>query len=107
MSSQAISEIVYTQVGSITKIAAYDDYTTYPNSERTDVALWMTTGIGECPHGGYIAPTAQGYDSLVAFALSAYLSKLTVRLQLYDDKIWGGSQRDKLCEIDAITVSID
>jgi hypothetical protein len=94
----ASAATVGTNTGVIEKITAYDDV-----GGQGDVAIWFTTGVTECPNGVYLSPSAPGFNSMTSFALSAYMAGKSVRFQVYNDRLWPGTN-PPLCEVDAISL---
>lgn len=93
-SGASLADIVKTAVGKIDSIAAYDDY------DNGDVLIWANTTVKECPNGLYLNPEAPGFEIMVSFALAAYIAKLDVLFQVYNDRLLDGSK--PYCEADAI-----
>lgn len=94
----ASAATVGTNTGVIEKITAYDDF-----GGQGDVSIWFATGVTECPNGVYLSPAAPGFNSMMSFALSAYMAEKTVRFQVYNDRLWPGTN-PPLCEVDAISL---
>lgn len=100
-SANAIAERRNTNISSLDRMYAYDDYGSIEGKDGADVAIWTDTGLSECPNGVWISPSAPGYKTMVSFVLSAYLAQKKVSFQVYSDKVWGGS-RNALCKVDAV-----
>jgi hypothetical protein len=98
-SSAAFSEIVYTTQGTITKLYAYDDHGSIEGKEGAAIYIYLNTGLAACPNSIYLSPNSPGYNNLVSFTLTAFISQRTVSFQVYDDASRKLSGR---CEVDAI-----
>lgn len=94
----ASAATVSTNSGVIDKITAYDDF-----GGQGDVVIWFTTGVAECPSGVYLSPAAPGFKTMASFALGAYMAEKTVRFQVYNDRLWPGTN-PPLCEVDAVSL---
>ncbi|CAH7176314.1 conserved exported hypothetical protein [Vibrio chagasii] len=102
LSVSAFGAVQSTKKGTITKLFAYDDYGAVAGRDGADITVWMETGIPSCNDGVWVSPSASGYKMMGSFLLTAYTTKQQVRFQVYTDKIWKGSSKSKLCQVDAI-----
>ncbi|MCO7223007.1 hypothetical protein [Pleionea sp. CnH1-48] len=102
LSINAFASIKNTSAGKITKMYSYDDFGAVAGKEGSDVAVFFPTGLTECPQGVWLTPNAPGYKTLTSFLLTAFTTDLSVRFQVYTNRIWPDSSGNKLCQIDAI-----
>ncbi|CDU08701.1 conserved exported hypothetical protein [Vibrio coralliirubri] len=102
LSVSAFSAVQTTNKGTITKLFAYDDYGAVAGRDGADITVWMETGISNCSDGVWVSPVASGYKMIGSFLLTAYTTKQQVSFQVYTDKVWKGSSKSKLCQVDAI-----
>lgn len=100
--SAAWADIVKTQSGTILKLYTYDDHGATTQSEGSDITVFFDTGLSECPDGTWISPADPGYQNMTSFLLTAYTTKTSLSFQVYNDRIWPGSNVTKLCKVDAI-----
>lgn len=98
----ASADMVSTQTGTIDRIFAYDDYGAIAGRDGADVIAWFQTGVPGCEDGVWLSSAAPGYNTITSFLLTAYTTNQMVRFQIYDDRVWKGSSKSKLCQIDAI-----
>lgn len=75
----------------VTEVSAYDDY------QGGIVRVEMSATHSACTSGSYLNPASTGFDSLYSLLLTSATACLSIKFQLYDDRIIDG-----LCEIDAI-----
>jgi hypothetical protein len=58
------------------------------------------TSVPECASGVYLNPAAPGMDRMYRTILATSLSRLPVRFQVYNDRLFSGSK--PYCEVDAV-----
>jgi len=65
-----------------------------------EVAIWMNTGITDCPNGTYLNPSDAGFKQMLALTYLAYALNQPIYVQI-DSGRWAGTS-PPLCEANAI-----
>lgn len=95
LSGAAQSAVVTTAVVDIRWMTAYDDH----GSGQVLIGT-SNTSVPECGSGVYLNPSAPGMDRLYRMVLSASLSRMPLRFQVYNDRLFSGTK--PYCEVDAV-----
>ncbi len=82
------------EAAQITEVRAYQHGSEFP--------VGISTGMVECPDGGYIATNAPNRAELVSLLLSAFHANSKVRLQVYKSKEWSSTSGPTHCMIRAV-----
>jgi hypothetical protein len=92
----ASAAIVNTGYVDIKSIYAYDDYIGGQVLIKTS-----NTTVSACVNGVYLNASAPGMDRMYRMILSASLSRIQLRFQVYNDRLFGSSSGG-YCEVDAV-----
>jgi hypothetical protein len=88
--------LVNSQIGLIEKMYSYAEY------EGGAVTIAFTTGNAKCPNGVWLTPTSTGFDTLLSFALAAYMADKKVYFGIYDDRLFTGGA--DYCQVDSVRI---
>lgn len=95
----ASAAITATGVVDIRWMTVYDDH----GGGQVLIGTSNTT-VPECASGVYLNPSAPGMDRMYRMILSTSLSKLPLRFQVYNDRLFSSAK--PYCEVDAVMLDL-